>query len=75
MEVLKNKVALITGGSKGIGRGMAEAFLDKGMCVAITSRTLNSADSTASDLGKLYPGKIIGIKADVRYTKPARCGS
>jgi len=66
MENLKNKVALITGGTKGIGLGVAEALLELGMNVAITSRTLTAAEKAAAELNKLGKGKVIGIKADVR---------
>jgi 3-oxoacyl-[acyl-carrier protein] reductase len=48
MSNLKNKVAYITGGSKGIGYGIAKILLDNGMRVAITSRTLAAAQETAS---------------------------
>ena len=38
MNNLKDKVAYITGGSKGIGYGIAKTLLENGMRVAITSR-------------------------------------
>lgn len=66
MEKLENKVALITGGTKGIGQGIAEALLELGMNVAITSRTLTAAQSAAKDLNRFGKGECIGIKADVR---------
>ncbi len=62
MTTLKGKVALITGGSKGIGYGIAEALLAQGVNVAITSRSQSSADEAAKELG----GAAIGIEADVR---------
>lgn len=62
MTTLKDKVALITGGSKGIGYGIAEALLAQGVKVAITSRSQSSADEAAKELG----GAAIGIEADVR---------
>ena len=43
MNKLKDKVAYITGGSKGIGYGIAKILLDNGMRVAITSRTMEAA--------------------------------
>jgi len=64
MSDIKNKVALITGGSKGIGYGIAEALLKKGCRVAITSRSQNSADEAASQLGAA--DKVLAIEADVR---------
>ncbi|WP_028375109.1 SDR family oxidoreductase [Leeuwenhoekiella sp. MAR_2009_132] len=68
MDKFKDKVALITGGTKGIGRGVAEALLELGMNVAITSRTLSSAEEVAADLNEKFKGKgrALGLKADVR---------
>src|SRR5258708_7512328 len=50
METIKDKVAYITGGSKGIGYGIAKDLLDKGMRIAITSRSLKAAQDAASEL-------------------------
>ncbi|MBC7959041.1 MAG: SDR family oxidoreductase [Vallitaleaceae bacterium] len=50
MNELTNKVAYITGGSKGIGYGIAKTLLEKGMRVAITSRSLSSAQKAATSL-------------------------
>ncbi|SIS96187.1 SDR family oxidoreductase [Belliella pelovolcani] len=66
MQNLTNKTALITGGSKGIGYGIAAALLAEGMKVAITSRSQKAADEAASELAKIGKGEIIGIEADVR---------
>ena len=66
MENLKNKIALITGGTKGIGYGIAEAMLNEGMNVAITSRSQSAADEAATELNKIGKGRAIGIAADVR---------
>jgi len=63
---LNGKVALITGGSKGIGLGIAEAMVEQGMHVAVTSRHQKAADEAANSLNKEWPGKAIGIEADVR---------
>jgi NAD(P)-dependent dehydrogenase (short-subunit alcohol dehydrogenase family) len=64
MENQKNKVVLITGGSKGIGYGIAEALLKAGHQVAITSRSQESADQATAELRA--HGDIIGIAADVK---------
>lgn len=66
MNKLEDKVAIITGGSKGIGLGIAQSFLEQGMRVAVTSRSLTNAEEVANELNKNYSGKAIGIKADVR---------
>lgn len=63
---LNGKTALITGGSKGIGLGVAEAMVEQGMKVAVTSRHQEAADEAAASLNKLAADHAIGIKADVR---------
>jgi 3-oxoacyl-[acyl-carrier protein] reductase len=66
MQKIDNKTALITGGSKGIGYGIAAALVAEGMKVAITSRSQEAADKAAEKLNKIGKGKAIGIEADVR---------
>jgi 3-oxoacyl-[acyl-carrier protein] reductase len=60
------KTALVTGGSKGIGYGVAESLIKEGVKVAITSRTQASADEAAEELNKIKEGYAIGIESDVR---------
>ena len=60
------KVALVTGGSKGIGYGVAEVLIKQGIKVAITSRTQESADEAATALNKIKTGYALGIASDVR---------
>ena len=64
MSTLTNKVAYITGGSKGIGYGIAKALLEQGMSVAITSRELSSAQKAADSL-TTDPSKILALESDV----------
>jgi len=66
MENLQNKTALITGGTKGIGYGIAVSMLNEGMNVAITSRNQSAADEAAAELNKIGKGRVIGLAADVR---------
>ncbi|AUS04679.1 SDR family oxidoreductase [Pseudotamlana carrageenivorans] len=67
MNELKDKVALITGGTKGIGLGIAQALLSQGIHVAITSRSAKAAEETAKQLNSsATKARAIGVKADVR---------
>lgn len=66
MQKLNGMTALITGGSKGIGYGIAASLLQEGVNVAITSRHQDAADAAARELSKTGPGRVIGIAADVR---------
>lgn len=61
-----SKTALITGGSKGIGYGVAEVLINQGIRVAVTSRSQESADQAAAALNKIKDGYALGIQADVR---------
>jgi 3-oxoacyl-[acyl-carrier protein] reductase len=62
----EQKVALITGGSKGIGYGVAEVLLRAGIRVAITSRSSVAAELAAASLNQISPGMALGVAADVR---------
>ena len=64
MENQSQKVALITGGSKGIGYGVAEALLNAGYRVAITSRNQEGADQAAESLKG--SGEVLALAADVK---------
>ncbi|GHA32072.1 short-chain dehydrogenase [Salinimicrobium marinum] len=66
MENLDTKVALVTGGSKGIGYGIAEALSNVGVKVAITSRNKNEAEKAAKEISANGKGEVIGLEADVR---------
>jgi NAD(P)-dependent dehydrogenase (short-subunit alcohol dehydrogenase family) len=61
---LSGKVAIVTGGSKGIGRGIAEALVRAGVNVCISARSRSEIDETVRDLCTL--GKVTGIACDVR---------
>jgi len=66
MNKLKNKTALITGGSKGIGFGIAASLMKQNMRVALTSRYLEAATNAAKKLNQLGRGEAFGMAADVR---------
>ncbi|MGF7215252.1 NAD(P)-dependent dehydrogenase (short-subunit alcohol dehydrogenase family) [Spirosoma lacussanchae] len=60
------RTALITGGSKGIGYGVAEVLIKQGIKVAITSRSSVAAELAAAKLNEIKPGHALGLAADVR---------
>ena len=60
---LKNKTALITGGSKGIGKGIAKAYLNEGANVVICARNGEELKETCKDLSAF--GNTDYIKADI----------
>ena len=61
MSSLEGRSVLVTGGSKGIGKGIARVFADAGAKVAIVSRHLDEARATAKEIDK----GAIGLAADV----------
>jgi len=64
MNNIAGKVAYITGGSKGIGYGVAKSLLEKGMKVAITSRSLKAAQEAASSLTK-DSANVLALQSEV----------
>ena len=57
---LKDKVVVITGGSRGFGKALAEAFLTEGAKISICGLNESELNKTAADLG------VLGMVADVR---------
>lgn len=60
------KVAFITGGSKGIGLGIASVLVREGWRVAITSRSRAEAEKTALELNQQQANRVLALQADVR---------
>jgi 3-oxoacyl-[acyl-carrier protein] reductase len=68
---LQGRSAIVTGGSKGIGRGIAEAFANAGVNVLITGRSQADLDKAVSDLSGT-PGEVSGLSADASSPEDAR---
>jgi len=64
MRELRGKVAVVTGGGSGIGRGMALAFADAGMHVVVADIEPTAADKVAAELAPKGV-KAIAVQADV----------
>jgi 3-oxoacyl-[acyl-carrier protein] reductase len=62
---LKDKVAIITGGSRGIGKACAEELLAEGAVVVLVSRNPDINAAAVRDLGKLHPDRVLGIPTDL----------
>jgi len=64
--LLRGKRALVTGGSKGIGRAIARALLEEGVRVVISGRDGAAAEAAARDLGAETGGEVHAAVADTR---------
>ena len=62
---IEGKVALVTGGSRGIGEMIAAGFLSNGAKVYISSRKAEVCDATAKRLSEQYGGECISLPADL----------
>ncbi len=63
---LQNKTAIVTGGTKGIGRAIAEALVKSGARVTITARDEGEITAAVSQLNAIGPGTATGHVCDVR---------
>ena len=70
---LNNKVAIITGGSRGIGFATAEKFLQEGATVILTASSQASAEKAVAKLKEKYPDRTVsGIAPDLGSLESVR---
>jgi 3-oxoacyl-[acyl-carrier protein] reductase len=65
MEHLKNKICLVTGATRGIGRAIAKVMLEDGASVIVCGRRQDSVDQAVTQLHAETAGKVKGKAADV----------
>lgn len=65
-DLLKDRVALVTGGGSGICKGIARAFVAHGAQVGIVGRTAERLEATAAELSEAGPGGAFALPGDVR---------
>jgi NAD(P)-dependent dehydrogenase (short-subunit alcohol dehydrogenase family) len=61
MPRLKNKIAVVTGGSSGIGLATAKKFVEEGAYVFIAGRRQSELDKAVAEIGK----NVTGVKTDI----------
>ena len=70
MDTLNGKIAIVTGGTRGIGRAIAERLVSEGAKVAVCGRKSDAAERAAKELGGA--GKAFGMGADIRNVDAVR---
>ena len=61
---LKGKRGIITGASRGLGRGMADGLAEMGANLVIAARNMKSLEKAAGELS-IYGGKMVPVQTDV----------
>jgi 3-oxoacyl-[acyl-carrier protein] reductase len=65
MRDLKDKIAIVTGASRGIGRGIATRLAQEGAKVVVTATTLDGADKAAQEIRQATGGETLAVAVNV----------
>lgn len=71
MVDLSGRIAVVTGGTEGIGRSVVEALARQGGSVMLTSRSRERAEKVAAEIDGSHPGSVAGFGCDQR--EPDQC--
>lgn len=63
---LDGKVAVVTGGTRGIGRAVVGALLEHGACVVFSARSAAAVENVEAEIAAAHGGRVRGVVADVR---------
>ncbi len=62
---LKDRVAVVTGGNGGIGRGIAEGFAAAGADVVVVARNRDKIEKAVGEMGQRFDRRILGFSCDI----------
>ncbi len=68
---LQDRIALITGGSKGIGKAIASSFINEGVKTSICARNKEGLEKTKKEIQKGFEG-LLTIEADITQEDESR---